>query len=202
MPSQLRIAPRVILYTQGAAPPHLEADEIALPRLPPAPGAAAAFGDGSHPTTRLCAGALDLLCRRQPGAAVLDVGTGTGVLARIARARRAGRIVATDIDPKALQCARAHAALDEHPVPIELSAAGPDSHGGSFDLVVANILEEPLRMLAPALYAALRPGGCALLSGITRPQAPALRLACQQAGLVMRSQAQLDDWVLLSCGRD
>jgi ribosomal protein L11 methyltransferase len=70
------------------------------------------FGDGSHPTTRLCAGAVDLLCRQRIGMAVLDVGTGSGILARIAWARGAGFVVGTDIDPAAVARAKAHAELD------------------------------------------------------------------------------------------
>lgn len=159
------------------------------------------FGDGRHPTTQLCAEVLDLLCRRQPAASVLDVGTGTGVLARIARARGSPRVVATDIDPQALQCARAHMALDHHPLDIPLSTDGPECLGERFDRVVANILEEPLRMLAPALHAALVPGGVALLSGFTRPQVPALRLVYERLGFGSDGETHREGWVLLRLRR-
>jgi ribosomal protein L11 methyltransferase len=193
----VRIAPRVLLYPCGdPAPPHA-AGEIALPQLRPVPGAPAVFGDGSHPTTRLCAAGVDLLCRRRPGARVLDVGTGTGVLARIARARAAGLVMATDIDCHALCSAAGHAALDEHPLPIRINAAAPDQLGCRFDLIVANILAEPLAALAPQLRAALLPEGRLLLSGFTPLQAPALRLACGRCGLASLGEAQLDGWVLL-----
>lgn len=198
----LRIAPRVILYDQASPPPVLAPGELALARIPACATAPAVFGDGSHPTTRLCAAALDLLCRQQPGAAVLDVGTGTGVLARIARARQASFVAATDIDPAALDCARAHAALEAAAPAIHFSSEHPahwSAHWAQrFDLVAANILEAQLAGLAAAIYAALRPGGRALLSGITRAQVPSLRLACERAGLNSQSIAQLQDWVLLS----
>ena len=81
MQSWLKLSPRVFLHTVGTAPSLPPEGGIALPQLP-----SIAFGDGSHPTTRLCAGAVDLLCRLQRPQSMLDVGTGTGVLARIARA--------------------------------------------------------------------------------------------------------------------
>ena len=79
--------------------------------------------------------------------AVLDVGTGTGVLARIARARGATFVVGTDIDADALAAAAANSALDAHAVEIALSAEAPDYWDARFDVIVANILEEPLRGL-------------------------------------------------------
>ena len=155
------------------------------------------FGDGSHATTRLCASAVDWLCRRRKPEAVLDVGTGTGILARIARARGAGFVVGTDIDPVALDSARAHAALDEKAGEIHFSTELPDRWGARFDLVVANILEEPLRRLAPFLAGAPRTGGVLLISGFTRPQAPALRLLYERLGLAFAGSSDLEEWTLL-----
>ncbi len=177
--------------------PPVEHGWLALAQLPSQSGGGAVFGDGSHPTTRLCAGALDLLCRQRQPEAVLDVGTGTGVLARIARARGARFVVGTDVDPLALACAKAHSELDEHPVEIHLSGEAPDYWGSRFDLVIANILEEPLRSLAPSLSRALRPGGGLLLSGFTRPQSPALRVVCEKVGLTFASESHLEEWALL-----
>lgn len=221
------IAPRVVVYPHGTPPAPVLEGWLALARLdswPPAaldsPPHRAVFGDGSHPTTRLCAGAIDLLCRQRPGMAVLDVGTGTGILARIARGRGASFVVGTDIDPAAVACAKAHAELDEVGSPggpatdpaarsgaaigvgaslanIYLGAEAPDHWGARFDLVVANILEAPLHALAPALCRALLPGGVLLISGFTRPQAPALRLTYESAGLRSAGDFTLNDWVLL-----
>ena len=195
------LAPRVVLYTAGSLPaPSVEEGWIALPQLPSAPGATTVFGDGSHPTTRLCAAAVDLLCRQRQThpPAVLDVGTGTGILARIARARGARWVVCTDIDPAALACAEAHAHLDHHPVAIELSCEAPDHWGARFDLVVANILQEPLQVLAPALCGALAVGGVLLISGFTRPQVPSLRVIYERVGVTLLGQSNLEDWVLLT----
>lgn len=192
------ISPRVTVYPLGSAPPSLEHGRIALAQLSQARGHPAVFGDGSHATTRLCAVAIDLLCRQRQPEAVLDVGTGTGVLARIARARGARLIVATDIDSTALSCAKAHADLDAHPVQIRFTSEAPDRCGARFDLVVANILEEPLRVLAPALCRALLPGGVMLLSGFTRLQVPALRVLYENAGLRFFRYSSLDEWALLT----
>ncbi len=192
------IAPRVLLYPFGLAPPAVESGWIALAQLPSPPGRPPVFGNGSHPTTRLCAAAVDLLCRQRQPEAVLDVGTGTGVLARIARARGARYIVATDIDPVALACARAHAQLDGGPLEIQFASENPDHWGPRFGVVVANILEEPLRALAPALRRALAPQGILLISGFTRVQIPALRVLYESNGLTLQRQSAAGDWALLA----
>jgi ribosomal protein L11 methyltransferase len=157
----------------------------------------AVFGDGSHPTTRLCAGALNLLCRERGPRAVLDVGTGTGVLARIARARGARFVVGTDIDPAAIAFARDACRSDEHDVTIEIDDRPPDAWGPRFDIVVANILEQPLIELAPAIVRAMAPGAALLLSGFTPRQTPVLRDAYAREGLTFVRQARLDEWALL-----
>ena len=192
------IAPRVTVFPFGSAPPSMEHGWIALAQLPRAPDCPAVFGDGSHATTRLCAAAVDLLCRQRQSQAVLDVGTGMGVLARIARARGARLIVGTDIDPVALSCAKAHADLDAHPVEIQFGSEAPDHWGARFDLVVANVLEAPLQNLAPALCSALVPGGVLLISGFTRPQMPALRVLYENGGLTFLGHSSLDEWALLT----
>lgn len=141
---------------------------------------------------------MDWWCRRLGPEAVLDVGTGTGVLARIARARGSTFVVATDIDPAALACARRNAELDDHPVRIQFGSEVPDHGGRRFDLIVANILEEPLRLLAPSLCRALRNGGTLLLSGFTRLQLPGLRVSYQSIGLDPVSDSALEGWALLA----
>jgi ribosomal protein L11 methyltransferase len=201
MPRAHDIAPQVTLYPCGSAPPPLKNGRIALAHIPPGTGQPVVFGDGSHPTTRLCAAALDFLCRQRQPEAVLDVGTGTGVLARIARARGARLVAGTDIDPAALASARTHAALDTHPVEIHLGSEPPDHWGERFDLVIANILEAPLRALAPALARSLVPGGWLLLSGFTPMQIPALRLEYERAGLSFARESRLGDWALLAFSR-
>lgn len=190
----MALAPRIRLYAAGSPCPQLEPGWLALAQHD---GGAAVFGDGSHPTTRLCAAVVDQLCRqRQPGA-VLDVGTGTGVLARIARARGATFVVGTDIDADALVVAAANSVLDAHEITIAFGAEAPDYWGGRFDVIVANILEAPLRLLAGALGRALAEHGVLAISGFTRVQVPAMRVHYEAEGLEVMVQACLDEWALL-----
>jgi ribosomal protein L11 methyltransferase len=189
------LAPRIRMYPSGVQAPEAEEGWLSLPQLHT--GFGAVFGDGSHPTTRLCAGVLDVLCRQRRPESVLDVGTGTGVLARIARARGARFVVGTDIDPLALACAKAHSELDAHEVPIHFSSEAPDRWGARFELIVANILEAPLKELAPALRGGLHPAGTLIVSGFTRPQVPAIRVLYERAGLELAGEAHLEEWALL-----
>jgi ribosomal protein L11 methyltransferase len=206
----VKLAPRVILYPAASAPPAVPAGCLALPQFATAGAAdnsssrglpSAVFGYGSHPTTRLCAAALDQLCLTLRPQAVLDVGTGTGVLARIAHARGTSFVVGTDIDPAALARASAHAALDASAGAgagaINFTDASPDAWGARFDIVLANILEGPLLGMAQQLVAAMRPGAALLLSGFTRPQAPALKVRFVRTGLSVAADSFLEDWVLL-----
>jgi ribosomal protein L11 methyltransferase len=196
----MKLSPLITVYDQSMGRPKTSGLELALPVI--ADHSSSVFGDGSHPTTRLCAGAVDLLCRTKKPKNILDVGTGTGILARIARARLVPEIVATDIDALALESAQAHAKLDRtwmgDTIPeIELSRELPNHWGPRFDLIVANILEGPLRSLAPALDGALTPGGTLLLSGFTRLQVPMLRTVYESLGLSLISESTLDEWVIL-----
>ncbi len=123
------------------------------------------------------------------------------MLARLAIAHGAPFVVGTDLDPAALAAAGTNAALDQaDPAPIFTDAA-PDAWGPRFDLVVANILEGVLLALAPALTAALAPGGSLLLSGFTPLQTPSLRAAFSALGLVVNGQSAADGWALLQCHR-
>lgn len=172
---------------------------LVLPQLP-----SRAFGDGSHPTTRVCVRAVDLVCRQRSPTAVLDVGSGTGILARTARARGSTFVVATDVDPESLRAIPENAALDDTSIPIHVHDARafpPDAWGSRFHLVVANILEGVLVALAPSLARAVAPGGVLLLAGFTRAQAPALRLTFTSLGLHVDVQAHAEEWVLLQLAR-
>jgi len=192
-----QLSPQVYLYSGDEKPSSIPKSALTLRHV-----SDEAFGDGSHPTTRLCAGAVDLLCRLQPIQSVLDVGTGTGVLARIARARGAQRIVATDIEKVALQSAKLHVTFDRHSVEIEVSDQLPDHWGPQFNLVIANILEAPLKSLAKNLADALTPKGRLLISGFTPAQIPALRTAFIRQGLKYENESSLEEWALLMFKKD
>jgi ribosomal protein L11 methyltransferase len=136
------------------------------------PGAAAiildpglAFGTGSHPTTRLC---IEWLARHVgAGACVLDYGCGSGILAIAAMKLGAAAALGVDIDPDAVTAARANAARNDAAARFQDTRAPLDMNA---DLVVANILANPLKVLAPLLAAHTRRGGRIALAGLLTPQ--------------------------------
>jgi len=150
-----------------------------------------AFGTGSHPTTRLC---LEWLQERlPPHASVLDYGCGSGVLAIAAMKLGAGEAVGTDVDPQAIRAstenARANAVAASFVLPDRLDAR-------AFDVVVANILANPLVLLAPALAARVRPAGRIALCGILDAQAPDV-IAAYAPWFTLRAWRDCEGWVLL-----
>lgn len=155
-----------------------------------------AFGTGHHETTTLCARAV-LAEVRAGKKQVLDVGTGTGILAMIAAKAGATDIVGTDNDPLACEVAREN--LAKNGFDFEITEKTPDAFGPRFDLVVANILANPLIELAPQIIKALKPGGVLLLSGILTTQAEKVQHAYEALGLKHQETTQLGDWVLISC---
>jgi ribosomal protein L11 methyltransferase len=160
-----------------------------------------AFGTGSHATTSLCLAALSDVLGARPGASVLDVGTGSGLLAIAARKLGAGRVAANDNDPVAVDVARDNAARNG--AAIELTGAPVEAIAGSFDVVVANILANVLVALAPALAAKLAPRGVLLLSGILGPQEDEVRAAYLAAGLspLAGSDRRDGEWSLVAMAR-
>jgi ribosomal protein L11 methyltransferase len=160
-----------------------------------------AFGTGTHPTTSLCLGALSDLLAARPGASVIDVGTGSGLLAIAAKKLGAGRVVGNDNDPIAVRVARENA--EANGVALELTEASVEEIPGTFDLVVANILANTLVELAPALTAKLAPGGVLLLSGILSPQEEEVRGAYLARGLapLPDGDRRVAEWSLLALVR-
>jgi ribosomal protein L11 methyltransferase len=160
-----------------------------------------AFGTGTHPTTSLCLAALSDLLADRPGARVLDVGTGSGLLAIAARKLGAGPVAGNDNDPVAVRVARENAALNR--VELDLNEREVAAQRGPFDLVLANILANTLVELAPALAAQLARGGVVLLSGILTPQEEEVRAAYLAAGLAPLPGTDRRDgeWSLLAFTR-
>jgi ribosomal protein L11 methyltransferase len=140
-----------------------------------------AFGTGTHPTTSLCLAAMSERLAARPEARVLDVGTGSGLLAIAARKLGAPRVFGNDNDPIAIRVALENAALNGVQVDFDLRDVGEQP--GPFDLILANILANTLCELAPAIAAQLAPGGLVLLSGILTPQELEVRAAYVAAGL-------------------
>jgi ribosomal protein L11 methyltransferase len=151
-----------------------------------------AFGTGSHPTTHLCLAWLaDNL---QAGETVLDYGCGSGILAIAAKRRGAGETLGVDIDPQAMVASRYNAENNEADVRFVLPDEMPAFVA---DVVVANILASPLKVLAPALASHCRSGGRIALSGILREQAEEVS-AIYSEWFDMNPPLPLDNWVLLT----
>jgi len=151
-----------------------------------------AFGTGSHPTTRLCLEWLERSLTR--GASILDYGCGSGILAIAAAKLGAGEVLGVDIDAQAVSAASSNAERNEVSARFANSS---EKIVGQFDIVVANILSNPLRALAPALCAHVRPGGGLALSGILAEQAEEL-IAVYSSYLSLSVADTRDGWVCLS----
>ena len=157
-----------------------------------------AFGTGTHPTTQLCLAWLDQ--HVTAGASVLDYGCGSGILSIAAGKLGAGTIVGVDVDEQALAAARANSTVNA----VTARYTGPAGLApGVFDIVVANILSNPLKLLAPALLARVAPGGALVLSGVLERQADEVIAAYRRvdAGLALRLWRADDGWVCLAGGR-
>jgi ribosomal protein L11 methyltransferase len=125
-----------------------------------------AFGTGSHPTTRLCMEWLEQTV--QPGQSVLDYGCGSGILAILARKCGAQPVLGIDIDPQAVEAARQNSVRNH----VDVTYGLPDDcPAGEFDIVVANILSNPLKLMASMLASKVKPGGRIALSGVLARQA-------------------------------
>ena len=127
---------------------------------------AAAFGTGLHPTTALSIEALDDILRRDPAVSVLDVGTGSGVLALAALRLGAREVLAIDIDDEALRVAAENARINGLDDRMRLARGGPETITGTWPVVVANILAAPLVEMAPVLGRRIGHHGSLVLSGI------------------------------------
>ena len=173
--------------------------------VPPDPGSVTieldpgmAFGTGLHPSTRLTTLALERLVR--PGDRVLDVGTGSGILAIAAALLGASRVDAVDVEPVAVRSARENAERNGvgDRVRAELGTVGPgEPFTGTYDLVLANIIARVLADLAPALAAAVGPGGHLAMAGIIEPKESQVVDAFRDTGLVQVDRGQTEDWVSL-----
>ena len=151
-----------------------------------------AFGTGSHPTTRLC---LKWLEQHLQGAeSVLDYGCGSGILAIAAKKLGAGQVVGTDVDAQAITASRNNAESNRTEAAFFLPDALP---AGEFDVLVANILTNPLKALMPLLAGRVKAGGRIALSGILAEQADEV-LAIYGQFFDMRLWATEDGWVCLT----
>lgn len=150
-----------------------------------------AFGTGTHPTTRMC---LRWIAAHAPqGQRVLDYGCGSGILAIGAAKFGADPIVAVDIDPAAVESTRLNADANG----VVLRTGLPDAVDGHFDVVLANILATPLKVLAPLLCERVKAGGHLVLAGILARQEDELREA-YAPWVQLRVSDEEDGWILMT----
>jgi ribosomal protein L11 methyltransferase len=161
--------------------------------------AALAFGTGHHGTTRGCLLLLDHVLKAWRPRRVLDLGTGTGVLAIAAARALHAKVLASDIDPPSVQVARENARLNVSGHLVQAIratgfAAPQFATAGPFDLVLANILANPLRQLATPMARHLAPSALVILSGLLTPQAASVIAAYRARGLVPLRHLRIEGW--------
>jgi ribosomal protein L11 methyltransferase len=150
-----------------------------------------AFGTGTHPTTRMC---LRWIAAHPPlGQRVLDYGCGSGILGIGAARFGAAHIDAVDIDPAAVGATLANAQLNS----VELKAGLPKLATGRYQMVLANILATPLKLMAPLLCSLVAPGGSLVLAGILERQTDELKVAYAAYARLQVSDTE-DGWVLMT----
>jgi ribosomal protein L11 methyltransferase len=184
-------------------PEHAERQLIAMD-----PGSA--FGTGSHPTTRLCLEALELLAARTPeglaGLRVADLGCGSGVLGLAALRLGAASVAAADTDSLAVRATADNAALNGLTPQVRVQLGSVEAlaellEGQPADLLLCNILAPVIQALCPAFNTVLAANGVGLLSGLLVDQAPALQLALRDEGWQAELTAEQSQWGLMTIRR-
>ncbi|HSD93241.1 MAG TPA: 50S ribosomal protein L11 methyltransferase [Methyloceanibacter sp.] len=160
-----------------------------------------AFGTAHHATTRGCLLALDDILKRRRPLKIVDIGTGTGILAIAAAHALKRRVLASDSDPIAVRTARDNAANNCALRSVQVAEANGFTHPRLWvvkaDLVLANLLERAHYDLAPAYARHVLPGGTAVLSGLTETQARSIEARTRNYGFVLEKRIILDGWATL-----
>jgi ribosomal protein L11 methyltransferase len=164
-----------------------------------------AFGTGHHGSTEGCLALLDLALAEQPDARILDIGTGTGILAIAAVMLGAPAVLAIDVDPDAIAAARKNAEANGGAERIALAMHGPEDlpEGGRFALVLANLLTHTHLALVPQYARLVAPRGRLILGGILADEDDRVVAALAPAGFTLRRRLVLEGWssLLLGAGR-
>jgi ribosomal protein L11 methyltransferase len=155
-----------------------------------------AFGTGLHPTTQMCLVALEELIR--PETTVLDLGTGSGILAIAAARLGAGRVLAVDNDPVAVKTARGNVVINGVQEAVSVVGGSLADVPGRYHLVVVNILAKVIvEMMQEGLANRVRPGGRLITAGIIADQEPEVVATLEQKRLALVERRQTGDWVCL-----
>ncbi len=155
-----------------------------------------AFGTGLHPTTQMCLQVLEE--KVQQGMRVLDLGTGSGILALVAARLGASAVLALDTDPVAVTSARENVQRNNVEPKVTVLHGSLEQASGSYDLVVVNILAKIIVSLArEGLAERVRPGGQWVAAGIIEPQVSEVMATLETVGLHVTGQRQVSDWVTL-----
>jgi len=149
-----------------------------------------AFGTGTHPSTQMCLRALEEVVRSSsPPLSMLDVGTGSGILAIAARKLGVKQVLAVDIDPVAIDCARKNAAVNQIKGGIDFRVGSLDGLRRKFDILAVNLLPQELLQVAPFLPKRMSSGGTLIISGLLRGQRKEIISAFAGQNLeILRSQ--------------
>jgi ribosomal protein L11 methyltransferase len=170
------------------------ADELVLTLNP-----GQAFGTGLHATTRLCLALLETLAAMRPGARLLDVGCGSGILSLAAVLFGCSGGFGVDLDRLAIWVARVNARLNHLSKQVSFAAGSLDVVVERFEIVVANILLEPILGMLKPLHNIIVPGGMAVLSGILSTELPQLRRGLSAHGWRIAQQVSEDEWTAVVC---
>jgi ribosomal protein L11 methyltransferase len=160
-----------------------------------------AFGTGHHETTRSCLVLMENYAPKTSREDFLDLGTGTGILAIAARKLGYLHVIGIDTDILAVDAARNNVIINQVPE-VEIREGSLYELPQPFEVIAANLISGVLVLLAPALFAHMRPGGIAILSGILFGQEDEVIMAMEQAGFTLREQYRDGKWLSIVMGRN
>jgi ribosomal protein L11 methyltransferase len=158
-----------------------------------------AFGTGLHPTSQLCLACLEERVAARPGIRLLDVGCGSGILSLAGVLFGCAAALGVDVDRLAVWVARGNARLNQLSKQATFAAGSLEVVKGRFDLVVANILLEPILTMLTPLHAVIVPGGAVVLSGILTAELPQIRAGLVTHGWRLTREVSQEDWAAVVC---